>query len=334
MSPRLLRTTAQLGLAVSLLLAPTASSPSHAQPREPADAAALERWLQELSNWGRWGKDDQRGTLNLITAEKRRAAAKLVREGITVSLAHPTLTGEAPDNTNPYGHELVLHGGGPGPWAVDRLSVLFHGYAHSHLDALCHMFHDGKMYNGFGRDQVTKEGCQKLSIEAIADGIFTRAILVDAPKLHGVEWLEPGTPIYPEDLDAWEKRAGVRVESGDVLLIRTGRWARRAAKGPWNVSASSAGLHASSVRWLKERGVAALGSDVASDVFPSGVEGESHPVHLLVLVGLGMPIFDNLDLEKLSEEAARLGRWDFLLTAAPLPLEGGTGSPLNPIAVF
>ncbi|HVS13303.1 MAG TPA: cyclase family protein [Thermoanaerobaculia bacterium] len=325
--------------AAALLAAPPLPALSQEQPsphpaREPADAAAVERWLEELSNWGRWGEGDQLGTINLITPEVRTRAAALVRAGVTVSLAHATLTGSGPDNANPYEHELLLHGAGPGPWAVDRLGVIFHGYAHSHLDAVCHMFHRGRMYNGFDRSEVTAEGCGKLAIDALAGGIFTRGVLMDIPRLRDTAWLEPGTPIFPEDLEAWEQEAGVRVGPGDALLIRTGRWARRQAEGPWDVSARSAGLHASAARWLRERGVAVLGSDVASDVFPSGVEGVSHPVHLLVLVALGMPIFDNLDLEALAAEAARHGRWEFLLTAAPLPVPGGTGSPLNPIAVF
>ena len=166
------------------------------------------------------------------------------------------------------------------------------------------------------------------------EGIFTRGILMDIPRLKGVAYLEPGTAIYPADLEAWEEKAGMKVESGDAVFIRTGRWARRAELGPWNVARNSAGLHPTSVRWLKERGVAVLGSDVASDIFPSPVPGVSHPIHQLVLVALGMPIFDNCDLEAVSEEAQRQGRWEFLLTVAPLAVPGGTGSPLNPIATF
>ena len=133
---------------LAVLLAAGARAQPAPEPREPKDAAAVERMLAELSNWGRWGDDDQLGTVNLITPEVRKRAAGLVAKGITVSLAHATLTEDTPDNSNPYAHDVVLHGQSGGTWAVDRLSVLFHGYAHSHLDALCHMFHDGKMYNG------------------------------------------------------------------------------------------------------------------------------------------------------------------------------------------
>ena len=318
---------------VLALLAGSAATPIWAQPRT-VSKAELERWLEELSNWGRWGREDELGTLNLITPDKRRKAASLVKAGVSVSLAHDVERSVTVDNPSAFGHEMVSTGESPGPWAIDTISVFFHGYAHSHLDAICHRFHDGRMYNGYARATVTKEGCERLSIGAIKDGIFTRGVLMDLPKLKGVKWLEPGTPIYAEDLEAWEKKAGVRVESGDVLLIRTGRWVRRASEGPWNVGQSSAGLHASTVKWLKERGVAVLGSDAASDVFPSGVEGYTHPVHLLTLVALGTPILDNQDLEALSREAEKRGRYEFLLTAAPLAIPGGTGSPLNAVATF
>jgi kynurenine formamidase len=165
-------------------------------------------------------------------------------------------------------------------------------------------------------------------------GIFTRGLLVDIPRMKGQPYMEPGTAIFPEDLEAWEKHAGVKIGSGDVVFIRTGRWARRAEKGPWDASKLSAGLHASSVKWLRARDVAMVGSDAASDVMPSQVEGVVQPVHQLLLVAMGTPIFDNCDLEAISKAAAQRKRWTFLLTAAPLAVTGGTGSPLNPIATF
>jgi kynurenine formamidase len=157
---------------------------------------------------------------------------------------------------------------------------------------------------------------------------------MDIPRLKGVDYLDPGTPIYPEDLAAWEQQAGFKVESGDVVFIRTGRWKARAEKGPWDTTGASSGLSASCVKWFHDRDIAIIGSDDSADVLPSGVEGFVQPVHLLFLVALGTPIFDNMDLEAVAEEAARQNRWEFLLTAAPLAVEGGTGSPLNPIATF
>jgi kynurenine formamidase len=290
--------------------------------------------MTELSNWGRWGKDDQVGTVNLITAAKRKEAAALVKDGVAITLAHDTLLEKAADNGNPFGHKMLSTGDHPnGDWFMDEYTVVFHGLAHTHMDSLAHTAWKGKMYNGFSPSEVTSKGANKLAVTGFRNGIFSRGVLIDIPKLKGLPYLEPGTAIYPEDLEAWEKKSGVRISSGDVVLIRTGRWARRAAKGPWD-PARIAGLHASCLRWLKQRDISVVGSDACLDVLPSGVDGVVQPVHQVVLVAMGTPIFDNFDLEALSDAAAKRSRWTFLITAAPLPVPGGTGSPLNPIAVF
>ncbi len=306
----------------------------HANGQEQLSQEEVNGWFETLSNWGRWGNDDQLGTVNLITTESRVAAAQLVETGVSVSMAHPILTDEAADNFNPYDHRMTSIGSSPGPWSGDFIGVSYHGYAHSHLDALCHRFQFGTMYNGYSEDEVTEEGCNQLSIAAFGNGIFGRGIVMDFPRLRGVDWLDNGTAITPEWLDEWEEEHGITVGAGDIVLIRTGRWPRREALGPWNLAQDSAGLHASSVAWLKERDVALIGSDSALDVKPSGVTDFDSPVHALILVALGMPIFDNLDLEAVAEEAVRHGRPEFLFTTAPLRVEGGTGSPLNPIATF
>jgi kynurenine formamidase len=305
-----------------------------AQTSHDVTQAMVEGWMTELSNWGRWGDDDELGALNLITPEKRKQAAALVREGIAVSLSHNYLTERAADATSPFEHEMTGVGRG-GAFVGDRYSIAYHGYAHSHMDSLCHMALDGRMYNGFTRaNDVSEAGCGKLDILDVKQGIMTKAVLMDIARLKGVDYLEPGTPIYVEDLEAWERQAGVRVEPGDILLVRAGRWARRAEVGPWATGREAAGLHASVGPWLKARDVAMIGSDYTNDALPSGVDGVSQPIHQLVLVAMGVRIFDNLDLEAVAEEAARLNRWEFLLTAAPLAVTGGTGSPLNPIATF
>jgi kynurenine formamidase len=304
---------------------------------ESVTKETVEQWMTELSNWGRWGEDDVLGAANLITNEIRVRAAALVKQGVSVSLAHDTLTEEAVDNPSPFELEVTATGVDATPefpFCVDRFGTLYHGFGTTHLDAICHMFHDGKMFNGHSQDEVGSEGAQKYSIDHMRDGILARGVLMDIPRLKGVPYLEPGTPIYPEDLEAWEERAGLQVRSGDVVLIHTGRWKLREAQGPWKIEDKAAGLHASCVPWLRQRDVAILGSDAASDVIPSGIDGVQLPVHQLVLVSLGMPLFDNLDLEAVSEEAARQNRWEFMLSAAPLRVVGGTGSPLNPIATF
>ena len=295
----------------------------------------VDRWHKELSNWGRWGKDDEIGAMNLITPAKRIEAAKLVRSGVSVSLAHNVIKEKALDNTSPFEHTMVVWGASGKFYCADRYSVEYHGYAHTHMDSINHFFYKDKLYNGFTRDDVGKDGAHKLSIHKIKNGIFTRGILMDIPALKGKKYLEIGEPIYVEDLEAWEQKAGVRVSSGDVIFIRTGRWALREEKGPWDVDKiGSAGLHGSCAKWLRERDIALIGSDMASDVLPSRIEGMSHPIHVLTLTAMGVHIFDNCDLEALSKACADHSRWEFLITAAPIPVEGGTGSPLNPIATF
>jgi kynurenine formamidase len=318
------------------ILLALAAAAALAQSPHNVTQADVEKWMTTLSNQGRWGKADQMGTVNLITAAKRKQAAALVRDGVTISLARTIEVDKAIDNPSPFGHEMTATGANPlaGAYAMDTLTVSYHGYGHTHMDSLSHMFYQGHMYNGFSKDEVTKQGAQKLAVTNFKNGIVTRGILMDIPRLKGVPFLEPGQPIYPEDLDAWEKKAGIQVQPGDVIFIRTGRWTRRNARGPWDVSTQSAGLHASCVPWIKQHDVAMIGSDAASDVMPSRVDGVTQPIHQLMLIALGTPIFDNCDLEDLGDVAARLKRWEFLLTAAPLPVPGGTGSPLNPIATF
>jgi kynurenine formamidase len=302
-----------------------------AQPagRAPRTAAEFDALFQQIKNWGRWGPDDQLGSANLVTAAKRKQAVSLAKTGETVSLAHNPLTERADDNANPFEHTM-LRGN-----SMDRYAVSYHGYAHSHIDALCHILYKDQTYNGYARTDVnTDKGCTKLGIDNLKNGIVTRGILIDIPRLRNLPYLEPGMAVYVEDLEAWEKKAGVKIASGDAIFLRTGRWARREKLGPWNVGQSAAGLHASVAPWIKARGVAFLGSDAAEDVAPSMVEGVALPIHTLMITGLGMNLLDNQDLEALGEMAAKLNRWEFMLTIAPVPVTGGTGFPLNAIAMF
>ncbi len=307
-----------------------------ATTQETVTKAKVDAWMEELSNWGRWGDDDQMGAVNLITPEKRKQAAALVEAGVPVSLARNVEKTAADDNPRPFGHAMLNTGDRPGAgqFVSDEYTVAYHGYAHTHMDSLTHMSYQGKSYNGVEMKLVTAEGAPRLDVTSFKNGIFTKGVLLDIPHLKGVDWLEPGTPIYPEDLDAFERKTGVKVESGDVVFVYTGRWRRRDAEGPWNAGALSAGLHASAAPWLHQRDIAMIGSDAASDVSPSGVDGVRQPIHQLMLVAMGTPIFDNCDLEALAVECRKRSRWEFLLTASPIPVDRGTGSPLNPIAVF
>ena len=321
MTSRIIVVAALLAGAVAIAAQPVGRS-----PRNPAEFDTL---FQQIKNWGRWGPDDQLGSANLVTPAKRKQAVGLARSGVSVSLAHNPLTERAEDNSNPFEHTM-LRGN-----SMDRYAVSYHGYAHSHIDALCHILYKDQTYNGYARADVnTDKGCTKLGIQNLKEGIVTRGILVDIPRLRNVPYLEPGTAIYVEDLEAWEKKSGVKIASGDALLVRTGRWARREKLGPWNVGQGAAGLHASVAAWIKARGVAFLGGDAAQDVVPSLVEGVALPIHTLMITGLGMNLLDNQDLEALGDMTAKLKRWEFMLTIAPVPVTGGTGFPVGGVAMF
>lgn len=311
-------------------IASVADAQTQSGTREPTTIAQFDQWMEELSNWGRWGPDDQLGAANLMTEAKRLEAAALVRTGTTVSLAHDFLTDEAIDASEPYVLQMSVNPEGQN--AGDRIDVYFHGVTFSHLDGLCHVFYKDKVYNGFDfPDIVTEQGCSQMDTTAMKNGLVTRAILVDMPRLKGVPYLEPGTKLYREDIEAWEEQAGVRLGPGDALLLRTGRWAHRADHGPARVMS---GWDASVMPFLAERDIALLGADSVHEA-PDSVPGLTvNPIHRFAIVARGMNLLDNLDLEAVAETAARLNRWEFMIVVAPLRVPGGTGSPVNPIAIF
>jgi len=296
--------------------------------------AEYERWQTELSNWGRWGKDDELGTLNLITPAKRKQAAALVKEGVTVSLASNAVAEKLVDVPCPVEWAMLT---ASQSGATDRIGYpCIHGAGTTHLDSFAHVFFGGRMWNGYPvSDLVTKErGAQKNSILTMKNGIVTRGVLYDIPKLKGVPYLEPGTRIFAEDLEAWERKAGVKAAAGDALLLRWGRWTRRTTLGPWPINDAMAGLDNSVIPWLKKRDIAILGWETpdyaphpAGDLPPSSL-------HNFVLTILGVHLVDRADFDALSQAAAARNRWEFMLTIAPLPIPHGTGSPVNPIAVF
>jgi kynurenine formamidase len=314
-----------LALLVLLLAQPALAQTSH-----DIDQATVEKWLTDLSNWRRWGQDDVLGALNLVTPERRREALKLASEGATVSLARNYTRDPNNDERSSFRHQM-FGVAQDGPFLSDRYSFTYHGPAHSHLDALCHVSYKGKMFNGVPKSTATEQGCASLSILDLKQGITIRGVLIDVPRLKKVEYLQPGTPIYVEDIEAWERQSGIKVRAGDLLLLRTGRWAGNQDRA---TPRSGAGFHASVAPWLKQRDIALIGSDYATDVAPSGIENVSLPLHQLLIAAMGVRILDNLDLEALAQEAAKRKRWEFLVTMAPLPIVGGTGSPINPIATF
>jgi len=292
----------------------------------------LDAFRHSLSNWGRWGDRDQLGTLNHITADKRVASARLVRRGRTVSCARSLATEPAADNPQPTVHLMVATASEG--WGGDYFALATHGFATSHIDALCHIFHDGKLYNGYPIERVTAHGALDLGIHELRHGVVSRGILLDIPRTRGVEFLEPGESIFIDDLEWAESNGQVSVEPGDVVMLRTGRWRAREVRGPRPPGEALAGLDASCLPWLHGRGVAALGCDGVSDVLPSRVPDEFLPIHSVAIVAMGLPLLDNLQLDDLAAACLEEGRIEFHLTIAPLILQHGTASPVNPIALF
>ena len=327
-------------LVFAFLVAAVASQHARGQTGRPTIATDTDfrRAMKELSNWGRWGEQDELGAANLITPAKRKQALALAREGRAVSLAHDVPQEKAVDT--PAFLDRAVIAVAPSV-ALDRYQYTgtYHGVIHSHLDAVdCHIMVDGQGYNGVSMEEIKAAGgCPRGSINALKDGIVTRAILFDATRLPGKAapqgWLEPGTAIHREDLETLEKIQRVKVSPGDVILLYTGRWKRRAALGPWPNATGFAGYHIDVAYFLKERGVSFIGADGPNDVSPSGLP-QGVGLHQLALVAMGISIFDNLDFERAVDEARRLNRYEFLLTAAPLRIEKGMGSPLNPLAIF
>jgi kynurenine formamidase len=325
-----------LGVAVSI---PHAESKSDSRPTI-ANEEDFRRAMKELSNSGRWGADDELGAANLITPAKRKQALALAKEGMPISLAHDVAQEKAADA--PFVLERTLNDV-TATGTTDRYQYTgtYHGVVHSHLDSVnCHVMYEGKGYNGRKMEDIKPAGgCPKGNITALKDGVVTRAILFDATRLPGKAtaqgWLEPGTAIHREDLETMEKLEHVKVAPGDVILLHTGRWKRRAKKGPWGRDTGFAGYHADVAYFLKERGVSFIGCDGPNDVMPTGLPPSiGNPLHKLALAAMGVDIFDNLDFERAVEHARQLNRYEFLFSAAPLRIALGTGSPLNPLAIF
>jgi kynurenine formamidase len=300
----------------------------------PNTAEQFDQMFAQYSNWGRWGKDDQIGALNLVTDAKRRQAASLVKSGISVSMAHiPAVKKSASDKPGMW--ELVM---GPGPtrFTSDYQIVRYHGTVaqYSHIDALCGWVYKNKVFNG-NIPNTNPAGCEKLGIEHVKNGIVTRGVLIDIPRLKGLPYLEPHTPVFVEDIEAWEKKAGVKLTVGDALFLRTGRTLRDQRTGVPLNETDFPGFHVSVGPWLRKRDVAAIGSDIVADVLPSTVEGiPLSPMHTFITNGLGINLMPQLDLEAVAETAAKLNRWEFMVTVPPMPVAGATGSPVNPLAIF
>ncbi|MDR6174218.1 kynurenine formamidase [Nocardioides zeae] len=303
-----------------------------------SDAAAsltladLDELWEQCSTWGQWGPDDHLGALNHITRDVRARATGAVRSGRVVSCARALDTAAGPDNPHPAALRDVSRAPRPGvlSFAADELTVRCHGDVHSHIDALNHVRYGGTIWNHQDRDGARTAG----GLEGYAEGIVTRGVLVDLPRAMDVDWLEPGTAVDGEQLAAAAEGLGIEPRCGDLLLVRTGHDARRAALGPWDAAQEKAGLHPRALPLLKQWQVAGLGSDGDGDTAPSPVQGVGAPVHVLGIHAMGLAFLDALDLRALAAACADEGRWDFLFLVAPLHVTGATGCAVNPLAMF
>lgn len=303
----------------------------------------FDRLFESLKNWGKWGPDDDKGTLNYITPDKVRAAAKLVKSGRSVSMEIPINTLAGPDNPNPAihymatTHDVTVDSGGKLGFATDFLGMQFHGDCHTHVDALCHIAYKGQLYNGRPAVLVTSEGASSLDITAFAHGIVGKGVLIDIPRFRGVKWVEPGESVTREEIQAVEEAQGVKLSEGDIMVFRTGHHRRRMELGPWDVGYSGegrAGLDPHALTLIHERRVAVFLPDGDGETVPGPIEEIPYPIHPLQIASMGMCVADSLQFEELAKVCDEEGRWEFMVVLAPLRLPGATGSPFNPIAIF
>jgi kynurenine formamidase len=308
---------------------------------QPLSRREFDAIFARCRNWGRWGPDDERGALNHLGPDEVRAAAALVRSGRTVSCGWDLDLVEGPDNPDPvlhsmtFGFDTTFDQSGDLRIAGDRFGMAIHGDAHSHIDALCHVGFAGRVYNGLPLDAaIGPAGALTQSVNVIKHGIVTRGVLIDLPRHRGVDWIEPGEAIMPQEFLAAEAATGTRLRKGDLALIRTGHSHKRATEGPWDAANAKAGIHATVLPILHEREIIGAGYDGDGEAVPSNCEGIAYPIHAISIPALGWWTMDSLSLDDLARACAEENRWEFMLTVAPLRLANGTGSPVNPIAVF
>ncbi len=313
-------------------------------PAAPVTLADFDAMFEQVKNWGRWGPDDDRGTLNYLTPDKVAAAAKLVRTGRQVSMTIPINKQAGPDNPNPAVHLMSLMHDLPVSksglsFGMCYLGMSSHGDCHTHIDALNHVAYRGQLYNGKDAALLTSRGSDWGSIAAYSNGIVGRGVLLDAARHRKVDWLEPGDAVTRKELEAIEKAQGVKLGEGDILVFRTGHHARRLALGAWSndyppAGEGKAGLQVDTVPWMRERKIAAFLPDGDGETVPSNVDGMPYPVHPLQITAMGMCVSDSLQLEDLARACEEEGRFEFMVVGLPLRLPGATGSPWNPIAIF
>lgn len=295
----------------------------------------LRSYIDRTSNWGRWGADDQRGAVNLITAETRVRAAALVRDGITVSLSRPMAT--TPDAENPWPVHHFMQGfpRGDGSGAAhDYFSISCHGATNTHIDALSHVWgEDGRLYNGAKAD--TAIGFDRAAwggIQHWRDGIFTRGVLLDVPGFRREPYVRTDQPVTAAELDLIARESGVPMASGDAAIVYCGRDRWDQDNPAWgSLRHDRPGLDVSCIKFLRRYDCSVLVWDMLEQ--RPADHGMSWGVHLAI-PAYGVVLIDNASLGELVTACSKLDRNEFLLTINPLYLDGGTGAPTNPVAVF
>lgn len=328
------------------------TEPSGTAQREWDDDQLVELF-DRVDNAGRWGADDELGTLNYITPRKRLEAAALVRTGRVLSLAHPLLARATEARPQQIEHRM-LYGNVPDGSlgsASEHLALDVHQHGITHIDCVSHVAsYDGRVYNGRSFNEVaTDTGLSFGSVYAQHEGVVSRGVLLDVAAAAGVEWLDPSHEITAADLDAAERHAGVEVSSGDVVVVRAGVGAREASVGP---SPLGPGPGGDAAVWFHEREIAVYTGDAPEHLTSAGARmlglldeaptgaGEAVPsrfplaFHQTCIPAMGLVLLDYCDVEELARTCRELGRYEFLFVAAPLAIPGGTGSPVNPLAIF
>lgn len=285
-----------------------------------------------VSNWGRWGTEDELGTLHFLTDECRRAGAALVQDGVVVSCGQdidlgPRVDSPRPSMHTPFWVREELHGA-----ALEVLTLEPHGYVMTHLDALNHMNYRGRMYNDRPVEPYVEDGLDVCSVMRATDGISGRAVLIDLPPVLGRPWMEPAEIATFDDVQRAIERQGVEVRRGDIVLIRTGRVGRARERGIVHPDEGLPGIALDCADWVHDTEMASIITDAGIDPQPSEVEDVRVPWHVLTLVMMGMPITDNADLEQLAQECERRRRWEFFLVLSPLRVPRANSSPVNPLA--
>ena len=303
----------------------------------------LFRWIDgEISNWNKWGKGDQKGTLNYLTDDHTLRAIKLIESGEKVSCSK-TITFENSTSLKVAPNHFMISAGDnyrenenhERQVAMDYFGLVFHGHSITHVDSLAHFFWNGKTYNGRPSSVVsTEKGATEFDVIPAKGGIITRGILVDVPKLRGVKYIEKGDGVGLEDIKQFENESGIKIGNGDVILLRTGQLGNTSNEGPINIENGSTGPAPDILPFLYDREVSIMGSDTGNDIAPNPYEKFTNPIHQIGIVSMGLWILDNAWLDDLSETCEKNKRWEFAINILPLPMKTVTGSPVNPMAIF